>query len=149
MDIAYKYHPEHFVRLPELSEIIACENEMALMNLISSILVLPNNIKQIPIVPVFAQSKTDQADTNDTIIELIKNHDLSKDRPLLLLGTLPYIFRQGIQAQTLMPEHKIDIASRFSPYLETFDTPLKGALPLSLYLDELHWILVALMNRNK
>lgn len=65
------------------------------------------------------------------------------------MGTLPYLVRQGIQAQTLMPNNKIDIAANYHPYLETMDSFLQGELPPALYLDEFHWLFCSMENAGK
>lgn len=147
LDIAYRFHPEHFKRLLSHAEIMLCKNEMELMELITATLKFPDEFKNIPKVSVYASGTTlsdgsfIQADTEDTIIKLHQKHPFPKDAKVLFISTLPYIIRQGLQAKLHLPEIDADIAAYSHPYLETIDTPLKGELPLSLYMDELYWFL--------
>lgn len=142
LGIAYKYFPEYFIRQLADKEILKCHNEMEIMELITSTIKLPKNLKKLPIISVFTKPPNNiQADSYDKIAQLLKDHNLSLDLPILFMGTLPYIIREGIQAELLMPSYTIDTAAIFEPYLETIDTPLKGELPPALYLDELHRLL--------
>ena len=150
MEIAYKYYPDNFTRFLPQKEILASENELELMKLITSTLKTPHSFTKIPLYFVYAsgnpslEAREHQANTSDTILELIKAFSLPKNSPLLFTGTLPYIIRQGLQAQYYLPDYQLDICAPDYPYLETIDTPLKGNLPASLYLDELHWLLETL-----
>ena len=154
MDVAYKFHPNDFYKFLSHAEILSCQNEMELMELITSTLKLPKNVSNIPHFSVFTKGKMvgssiTQADTKDTIITLRDQYQLPLKLPMLFLGTMPHIVRQGVQAELLMLRTTIDVASRFVPYLETCETTLKGELPLSLYLDELHWLVVNLSKLAK
>lgn len=150
LDTAYVYYPENFNRFLSQEEIITSGDEMGLMKLITPTLIVPSEFEDIPIYWIQAAGKTRsngfhvQATTADSLIELINNQPFSKNSPLLFINTLPYIFRQGLQAKYYMPDHQVDICAYDHPYLETIDTPLKGKLPAALYLDELHWLLETL-----
>lgn len=150
MEIAYQYYPHIFTRLLTPQEIMARENELELMKLITSTLKLPTSFEKVTIYSVYAPGKPPseagehQADTKDTILELMKTFSLPKNLPLLFTSTLPYIIRQGLQAKYYLPDYQLDICAADYPYLETLNTPLKGRLPASLYLDELHWLLETL-----
>jgi hypothetical protein len=145
LSLAEKYYPNYLTQPIDDKEILGCRHEMDVMNLITPAIKRPDTLKGIPIEAVFTEKRCgSQAETSDTIIQLLKTQKLSTQLPILFLGTLPYIVRQGIQAKLLMPNYKVDTASIFEPYLETIETTLKGALPAALYLDELHWFFVNL-----
>ena len=138
---AYRYFPELFNRQIADEEIAACTNEMDVMNMVTSVIKFPDAFKSIPIESLLTHKnpgEKSQASTHDTLVKLLKHYKFSGELPILFLGTLPYIVRQGLQAKMLMPDYKVDTAYMFGRYLETIDTALKGDLPAALYLDEFH-----------
>jgi hypothetical protein len=147
LKLAYKYYPNMFTKQVNVKEVSSYNNEMQIMEFIHSILKLPVGLHSIPVTSVYAQGKVNkegimiQADSADTIAKLIEEHEIPKNLPILFLSTIPYIVRQGVQAEMMMTNYQIDIAANSEPYLETIDTPLKGELPTALYMDELYWFI--------
>jgi len=144
MQSVYSRYPDDFAKKLTDNEIRSCTNEMQLMNKLSNTLILPIKIQRIPRFSIFTERQPlnkNQTNTQETLEHLKKKHQFNVDLPILFLGTLPHILRQGLQAQKLFVGKKIDISSEYKPFYETIDTPYEGKLPADLYLDELHWLI--------
>lgn len=145
LNIAYKLYPEDFKTQISDKEIKKCGNEMEMMNLISSSIKLPDVLESVPVISIFTSKPKGetQSNTEDTLNQFIyeQEKEIEHELPILIMSTLPYIARQGLQAGLVMKNYQIDIAATYHPYLETIETSFKGELPLALYLDEIHWLL--------
>ena len=152
MQSVYLRHRNDFINQLTDKEICSCMNEMELMEKISHSLKLPEEINVIDRLSVFtARNKENKIQTNteETLIHLKHTYTLQNDIPILLLGTLPHLLRQWLQAKRVLKNYKIDMFSRYKPFYETIDSSYKGKLPAILYLDELHWLIsTMLINRR-